>query len=249
MPSEATIVAMAAATLIGTSLGVLGSGGSTLAIPVLVYLLHFDMAQAVAASLVVVGGSSLAGCIVQLRRGRVDWRVGLMFASTGMAGSYIGSGGTHLVPKTTLMLMFTVIMMIVGTLMLRGPLKAIPAEERRMARVLASGFGVGLLTGFLGVGGGFLIVPALALSAGLEMRMAAGTSLGVIALNSATGLLGQMRFVKIPWEALSVFLLFTLLGMMIGLTIAHRIQENMLRRVFGGALIAIALVLAGINLT
>ena len=239
---------MAMATVIGISLGVLGSGGSTLAIPVLVYLMHFDMSQAVASSLVVVGGSSLAGFVVQFRRGRVDWRAGLLFASTGMLGSYIGSGGTHLVSKTLLMLLFAMIMITVGTLMLRGPMRSVSTTEPNTLRILASGFVVGLLTGFLGVGGGFLIVPALALSAGLEMRIAAGTSLGVIALNSATGLLGQMRFVKVDWNALLGFLAFTLVGMMIGLTVAHRIREDMLRRVFGIALIVLALIIAGINL-
>jgi len=138
-------------------------------------------------------------------------------------------------------------MLIVGSLMLRG----VPRLDKYMVchipRCMLVGFVVGLLTGFLGVGGGFLIVPALMLTAGLDTRMAGGTSLAVIALNSATGLLGQLRYVTIDWSLLAGFLLFAFAGMLAGLAFAQRLPERLLRQLFAIALIALALVLALLN--
>ena len=163
-----------------------------------------------------------------------------------MMGSFVGSVGTHLVSKRILLLAFAGLMMLVGSLMQRGVRKDRKAVCS-IPRCLTVGFVVGVLTGFLGVGGGFLIVPALVLSAGLDTRLAGGTSLAVIALNSAAGLAGQLRYTSLDWGLLLRFLGFALLGIFGGIALSHRLQESVLRRVFAIALIVIAVVIAGLN--
>ena len=238
---------MALAALIGVSLGVLGSGGSIGTLPVLVYIAHVPANEAVGMSMAIVGATSLLGAFIQWRRGNVDIKAALIFSLVGMAGAFIGSTGTHLLSKNVLLLLFACVMFIVGSLMLRGGPSLDRCRVCHIPRCMLVGFAVGLLTGFLGVGGGFLIVPALMLTAGLDTRMAGGTSLTVIALNSVTGLAGQLRYVTIDWSLLAGFLLFAFAGMLAGLAFARRLPENLLRRLFAIALIVLALVLALLN--
>jgi hypothetical protein len=163
-----------------------------------------------------------------------------------MVGAFAGASGTHLLPKKMLMLLFAAVMFIVGCLMLRRRAQ-ISDCECSTPRCLLSGFAVGVLTGFLGVGGGFLIVPALIFAGGLEMRRAAGTSLVVIALNSAAGLAGQLRYARIPWELLAGFLVFAFAGMAAGILLARKMNERMLRRVFAVVLLSLALFIGSTN--
>lgn len=243
-----SILTMALATLIGGSLGILGSGGSIVTLPVLVYFAGVPAKQAVGMSMAIVGATALFGALIQLRRGNVAIKAALIFSLSGMAGAYLGSTGTHLLSKQALLLLFAGIMLIVGAMMLHGRAHLRRGRECSLPVCLGVGFVVGLLTGFLGVGGGFLIVPALVLAAGLETRLAAGTSLAVIAFNSTTGLIGQLRYVSVDWSLLGQFLLFAFAGMVIGIAIARRIHDDHLRRIFGGALIVVAVVIAGLNL-
>jgi uncharacterized membrane protein YfcA len=231
---------MGLALLIGLSLGVLGSGGSIVTLPVLVYIAQVPAKEAVGMSMAIVGATSLFGAIVHFRRGNVAPRAALIFSGTGMVGAFLGSTGTHLLSKSTLLLLFAGLMLVVGGLMLSGRPRLDQNRTCLVPRCLAVGFAVGLLTGFLGVGGGFLIVPALVLSAGLDTRMAGGTSLTVIALNSTMGLLGQMRYISVDWSLLGGFLLFALAGMLAGIRFARGIPETLLRRVFATALIVLA---------
>jgi len=239
---------MVLATLIGGSLGILGSGGSIVTFPVLVYVAGVPAKQAVGMSMAIVGATALFGALIQLRRGNLAVKAALIFSISGMLGAYIGSAGTHLLSKQALLLLFAAIMLIVGAMMLRGGAHLHRGRECSLPICLGVGFAVGVLTGFLGVGGGFLIVPALVLAAGLDTRLAAGTSLAVIALNSATGLIGQLRYVTCDWSLLGKFLLFAFVGMGIGIAAARRIHDDHLRRIFGGALIVVAVVIAGLNL-
>jgi uncharacterized membrane protein YfcA len=135
------------------------------------------------------------------------------------------------------MLIYAVIMLLVGFAMLRGGVKAMPSTSRPRYQCLAAGSVVGLLTGFLGVGGGFMIVPALVLFAGLDTRRAAGTALAVIAFNSITGTLGQLRFVRFDWNLLLGFLFFAIAGMIIGSAVSTRVPETQLRRMFAAAVL------------
>ena len=242
------VVALALASAIGLSLGILGSGGSIVTLPVLIYVAAMPAKEAVAMSMALVGATSLFGTVLHVRKGNVAWKPALIFAATGMIGAYLGSAGTHLIPKKILLLIFAAIMLLVGALMLRNyPIGSKP-RACSIRRCLAVGFVVGILTGFLGVGGGFLIVPALVMSAGLETRLAGGTSLAVISLNSAVGLAGQLRYATVNWTLLAGFLLFTFAGMMAGISLAGRLNDRILRRLFAFCLIALALVLAILNI-
>lgn len=239
---------MVLATLVGLSLGALGSGGSIITIPILVYVAGVPTEMAVSMSLVIVGTTSLLGALLKLRRGMVAIKPGLLFAATGMIGSYIGSTGTHMVPRRDLMLLFAVVMLIVAGLMWRGAAGLHRADHLSVYRCLPAGFAVGLLTGFLGIGGGFLIVPALVLFAGLDPRIAVGTSLAVIALNSSTGLLGQLRFVDVDWSLLVGFLIFALAGMVAGANVSSHLAEHRLRRIFATTIFVVGLAVGFGNL-
>lgn len=232
--------AMALAVLVGMSLGALGSGGSIITIPVLVYVAGVPAADAVGLSLAIVGATSLVGAVLHLQRGNVAYKPALIFAATGMVGAYIGSTGTHLLSRRALMLLFAAILTVVGIRMWSSVSATKGSGDFSVLRCLGVGFAVGLLTGFLGIGGGFLIVPALVLFAGLDSRIAAGTSLAVIALNSTTGILGQLRFASINWILLAGFLSFALVGMVVGMLITGWLPERRLRRMFATTVLVIA---------
>ena len=240
-------LALALAALIGVTLGVLGSGGSIVTLPVLVYIARVPAKEAVGMSMAIVGATSLFGAVIHWRRGNVAPKVALIFSVAGMAGSFLGSTGTHLLSKRALLLLFAGVMLIVGSIMLRGGPRLDHSKTGHVPRCLLVGFIVGVLTGFLGVGGGFLIVPALVLTAGLNTRMAGGTSLAVIAMNSTTGLLGQLRYVTVDWSLLGGFLLFAFAGMLGGIAFARRLHEKLLRRIFAVALIVLAVVIGLLN--
>lgn len=224
--------AMALATLVGLSLGALGSGGSIITTPVLVYVAGIPPDQAVGMSLFIVGATSLAGALIHLRRGNVERTPVLFFALSGMVGSYFGSAGTAMVSGRTLMLIFAAIMLVVGTAMWFGSIGLRRSMSCNPYKCLGAGFGVGLLTGFIGVGGGFLIIPALVLFAGLESQKAIGTSLAIITFNSATGFLGQLRFVRMDWNFVGGFLFFALGGMFCGIALSRRLPDALLKRIF-----------------
>jgi uncharacterized protein len=242
------IVAMVLAILVGLSLGALGSGGSIITIPILVYVAGVPAETAVGMSLVVVGATSFVGALLHLRRGNVAMKPGVLLAVTGMVGSYVGSRGTHLLSRRSLMLLFALIMLIVGIQMWRSTVGNLEKGNFSPLRCLAVGFAVGLLTGFLGIGGGFLIVPALVLFAGLDSRTAVGTSLAVIALNSSTGVLGQLRFASIDWPLLAGFLAFALGGMVVGALLANTLAETRLRQLFATTVLALAVAVGVGNL-
>jgi uncharacterized membrane protein YfcA len=237
---SAHFVAMALATLVGLSLGALGSGGSIMTTPLLVYVAHIPAKTAVAMSLVIVGSTSLIGAILQVRRGNFAMKPVVLFAMTGMIGSFYGSSVTRFLSQRSLMLILATIMLLVGAAMWRGSIIRTKTRMFCSYRCLIAGFAVGLLTGFLGVGGGFLIVPALVLFAGLEARVAAGTSLAVIAFNCAIGLVGQLRFIDLDWNLLAGFLVFTISGMVIGVTVCTRLPDVRIRRVFSIVMFVLA---------
>ena len=192
-------IAFVLAGLVGLSLGLLGSGGSIITLPVLVYVARVPAQQAVGMSLVIVGGTSALGSLLNLRQGAFDVRAATFFALSGMGGAFVGAKFTHMVSAPMLLLLFGTLMLVVGTRMLRNVETEAVDHECRPLRCLAAGVAVGVLTGFLGVGGGFLILPALVLFAGLEMKPAIGTSLAVIAVNCFGGLIGQLHYVSFDW--------------------------------------------------
>ena len=241
------MMALALAVLIGLSLGILGSGGSIVTLPVLVYVAKIPPSQAVGMSLAIVGGTSLLGALLQFRKGNLHLKAVMLFSVTGVLGAFLGSGATHFLSKQALLLAFAAIMLAVGSLMLSGRPRLKEGRKCQVWPCLVVGLVVGLLTGFLGVGGGFLIVPALVMAAGLTVRMSGGTSLAIIALNSASGLLGQARFVRIDWGLLVPFLVLACGGMLAGLAFANRVPEKNLRRIFAGALVVLAVLVGAMN--
>jgi uncharacterized protein len=241
-------LALVLATLVGLCLGLLGSGGSIVTLPVLVYVARVPTHAAVGMSLVIVGATSAAGSLIHLRRGAFDLRVGAFFAATGIVGAFFGAKFTHMVSARVLLLCFGGLMSIVGLRMLLGSQDAPPGRQCRPLRCLVTGVAVGLLTGFLGVGGGFVILPALVLFAGLEMKAAVGTSLAVIAVNSFAGLLGQLHYVQFDWPITLGFLGAALVGMVGGIAVASRISSRSLRRAFAGSIIVLGIFLLIRNL-
>jgi uncharacterized protein len=241
-------LALVLAALIGVSLGLLGSGGSIITLPVLVYAAGIPVAQAVGMSLVIVGGTSAVGSLLKLRQGAFDLRAATFFALSGMGGAFVGAKFTHLVSAPVLLLLFGALMLVVGLRMLRSGEPKAQSNRCRPLRCLATGVAVGVLTGFLGVGGGFLILPALLLFAGLEMKPAIGTSLAVIAVNCFGGLIGQMRYVKFDWLLTLGFLLAGIVGMFAGSALAKQLSAAVLRWGFAWCVVLLGITLVARNL-
>jgi uncharacterized membrane protein YfcA len=183
---------VALAVLVGIALGLLGGGGSILTVPLLAYVAGMDAKQAIATSLLVVGVTSAVGAISHARAGRVQWRTGLVFGVAGMVGAFAGGLLSRFIPGSVLLIGFAVMMIATAIAMLRGR-KDIAASDGAhrtpVVKVIAEGLIVGLVTGLVGAGGGFLVVPALALLGGLPMPIAVGTSLVRVASFSWLGLL------------------------------------------------------------
>jgi uncharacterized protein len=236
------------AALIGLSLGLLGSGGSIVTLPVLVYVARVPAHEAVGMSLLIVGTTSALGSLINLWRRNFDLRAAIFFGASGIVGAFIGSKFTHLVSAQVLLLCFGALMLVVGIRMLQVTEAVRPGALCRPLRCFVTGVVVGFLTGFLGVGGGFVILPALVLFAGLEMKTAVGTSLAVIAVNSLAGLLGQVRYVQFDWVLTLAFLSTAAIGMIGGLILARRISSGSLRRAFAFAIVALGIFLIVKNL-
>ncbi|GAB5602652.1 sulfite exporter TauE/SafE family protein [Thermus sp. FJN-A] len=229
-------LALLGALLIGLSLGLLGSGGSILTVPVLVYLLGEPPKQAIAESLLIVGGIALLGAVPYALRGLVDWRNVLLFGLPGMAGTYLGAWSSRFVSGEVQLLTFALVMLLAAYFMARpAPLRA--KGERKAWKILLDGLAVGALTGFVGVGGGFLIVPALVLLGGLPMHLAVGTSLLIIALKSFAGFYKYLHLLpalglSVNYATAGLFVLVGTLGGVVGGRLAVRLPQESLKRGF-----------------
>jgi uncharacterized membrane protein YfcA len=234
-------VVVALTVVVGLTLGLLGGGGSILIVPLLVYVAGMETKEAIAASLVVVGVTSAVSVVGHARAGRIRWRTGLLFGLAGMAGAFAGGLlGGHL-PGQLLMGGFAVMMVATALAMLRGRKNAAPAKvhaELPVGRVLLDGVVVGVVTGLVGAGGGFLVVPALALLGGLPMAVAVGTSLLVIAMKSFAGLAGYLATVPIDWPLTGAITAAAVVGSLIGGRLVARIPADALRRGFGWFVLA-----------
>lgn len=261
----ALLLALIAGALIGLALGALGGGGSILAVPVLVYLLGQTPAQATTGSLVVVGATSLVGAVTAHRQGNVLLGRGLGFGAAAIAGATGGALAAARVPGTVLMGLFAVLMLAVGAVMVgrrrRHRRDGDPDEPRpgfddpiltvhptfscacsRALRVLVTATAVGALTGFLGVGGGFLVVPALLLALALPIRYAAGTSLVVITMTSAVAL--AVRTVdgagRPDWGVVLVLTAASGAAAVTGARLASRADTGRLTTAFTALVLAVA---------
>ena len=235
------IVALLLTALVGFALGTMGSGGSIIMVPLLVYVARLSPGDAVVVSLVVVGGTSLLGAYLRQRAGQFHWQAVKFLSLPGIAGALLGARLTALVDPAVLMLIFATLMLVVGVSMVRdrGDVERVP--RCRPALCMSIGAVIGGLTGFLGVGGGFLIVPALVLLAGIDTASAIGASLAIIAINALGGVLGHLDAALALWRQALLFLALAAAGMLAGARLGTTLPERTLKRGFGWAVIAVAL--------
>jgi uncharacterized protein len=237
----ALVLTVSLAAVVGISLGMLGGGGSILAVPLLVYVAGLPAKDAIATSLLVVGATSAVAVLPHARAGRVRWRTGLIFGLAGMIGAYAGGRLAAYIPGTILLTAFALMMLATAVAMIRGRRTTettTAPHELPVLHVVAEGIVVGLVTGLVGAGGGFLVVPALALLGGLPMPVAVGTSLVVIAMKSFAGLAGYLHSIHIDWGLAAAVTAAAVLGSLAGGRLAGRIPETALRRTFGWFVIA-----------
>lgn len=247
---------------IGLSLGLLGGGGSILAVPILIYVMKVQSSAAIAMSLFIVGSVSLLGAIPYARQKRVNWRIAAAFIPTAMLGAYLGSQLIKLafITETVQLVSFGLVMLAASVLMIRkgnnhtgknAPYQepdeldsldgAVVSSSLSWLAIPLQGLGVGVVTGFVGVGGGFLIIPALVLVSGIPMRTAVGTSLVIIAFNSVTGFMGYIDQVALNWALTGSFTIAAGLGTLLGSTLSHSIEASKLQKVFGYFVLSIAI--------
>jgi len=237
------IIGLILSWAIGFSLGLIGGGGSILTIPVLVYVMGVETQEAISMSLAIVGVTSLIGAILHYKH--VKLSSGALFGITGMVGAYLGSDLTYLVSPPTLLFIFAFLMLVIALAML---LKSngendIEPKKNSIVKSIIAGLLVGLLTGFLGVGGGFLIVPALVFFGGLAMKDAIGTSLLVITINCIAGLVGHLQHGFFNISLATLVTIIAVLGVLIGTKLSHQISTTMLKKGFATFVILIAIFL------
>lgn len=235
------------AVFIGISLGLIGGGGSILTVPVLVYLFHIEPAMATSYSLFIVGMTSLSGAIYQYSKRYVDLKAALSFGLLSVVTVFAvrkyllplipdilwQAGAITLTKSTAIMVLFAVLMLTASISMVLGHREQASNTRASLPVLSAFGVGVGLVTGLLGAGGGFLIIPALVVLARAPMRVAIGTSLFIVTINSLVGFVGDIGHVYIDWPFLFTILAITVCGVLIGSVIGRRIPGERLRAGFG----------------
>lgn len=241
------IWALLGALLIGLSLGLLGSGGSILTVPVLVFLLDQPEKVAIAGSLAIVAGIALLGATPYAVQRRIDWRSVLYFAPPGMVGTYGGAWLAAYVSGALQLTLFALVMLAAAWMMFRpSPVPAGGAEAPRAYwKIALDGLAVGVITGLVGVGGGFLIVPALVLLGGLSMHRAVGTSLIIIALKSAAGFIKYLAVLaaaglSLDYQVLALITGVGAAGSFAGNAISGRLPQALLKRGFAVFLVLMA---------
>ncbi|WP_373810317.1 sulfite exporter TauE/SafE family protein [Porphyromonas loveana] len=247
------LLGYALAVLVGISLGLIGSGGSILTVPILVYVMAVEPVLATAYSLFVVGATALVGGIRNATEGKVDFRTAVVFGIPSIAAVYLtrayliplipdtlfSVGDFQLTKSVALMVLFAVVMMMASVSMIRPSKQGEDNESSATIRynypmILLEGSLVGILTGLVGAGGGFLIIPALVLLARMSMKLAVGTSLFIIAAKSLLGFLGDLQNREaIDWLLLSLFTAFSVVGIFIGSFLSKKIDGGKLKTAFG----------------
>ncbi|MBC7770931.1 MAG: sulfite exporter TauE/SafE family protein [Pyrinomonadaceae bacterium] len=236
------------AILIGLSLGLLGSGGSILTVPILLHLGHSDK-QAIAEALAIVGAICFFGAIRNAFGRTLDWRAAVLFALPGMGGSFLGAYLAHFIPGALQIVILGIIMLLAAAMMAFFRVKESHASHKaHPVPMLLAGLGVGLVTGLVGVGGGFLIVPALVFFGGLPLKRAIGTSLAVIAFNSAVGFLKYDSVLEehqehVDWYTIGLFASVGVVGTLIGTAIGARVNQRILKKIFAVFLVFMAIYL------
>ncbi|MCG9890726.1 MAG: sulfite exporter TauE/SafE family protein [Thermosynechococcaceae cyanobacterium MS004] len=247
------IVGLLLAGGIGLSLGLMGGGGSVLALPVLVYVMGVAPKSAIAMTLMIVGTVSLLGLIPHWRAGNINLKTALVFGPATMVGTFSGSKIATLpwVTGTFQMILFAVVMLMAAAFMIYRSTQSIVPDEplalypKPLCKycwlwLLSEGVLVGILTGLVGVGGGFAIVPALVLLADVPMKQAIGTSLLIIIANSIAGFLGYLGHVNLDWHLMISFIFAASVGTLPGAYLARFVSAQRLQKIFGYFLLAVA---------
>ncbi|MFT6921768.1 MAG: putative membrane protein YfcA [Crocinitomicaceae bacterium] len=244
------ILGFAGALIIGLVLGLIGGGGSILTVPILVYILSLDPVTATAYSLFVVGSAALVGAIINARKGMVDFKTGIIFAIPALIAVFLtrkfvipaipdelfAIGDFMLTKDIAIMVFFALIMLIAAYFMIKGGEESSKKEEAVVYNyplIIIEGIVVGFLTGIVGAGGGFLIIPALVLFAKLPMKKAVATSLMIIAIKSLIGFLGDVQNLDIDWTFLGIFTGLSIGGIFIGIYLNKFIDGKKLKKGFG----------------
>ena len=242
--------------LVGLTLGALGGGGSILTVPALVYAIGESPRHATTASLVIVGVTALTGTAGHARAGRVRWGPGLVFGMVGVGGSLVGSALNELVNPNVLLLAFAGLMVLTAAVMLQRSVRRKSAARSvsravgggltatRILEIVAVGTMVGFMTGFFGVGGGFVVVPGLVLALGFSMPEAVGTGLLVIAINSVVALVARGGVGAVDWNTVAPFAVAAMAGSLVGYRVAGRVPASQLERIFVVLLVLLAIYVA-----
>lgn len=241
------------AACIGITLGLIGGGGSVLALPILVYVMGIPPKSAIAMTLVIVGTVSLLGVIPHWRAKNVNFKTALIFGSATMVGAFVGAKIATLpvVTETFQMMLFAIMMLVAAVFMIRRSSKPVVADDKLAFYpppvckycwlwLMTEGLAVGVLTGLVGVGGGFAIVPALVLLGNIPMKQAIGTSLLIIVFNSVAGFLGYLGHVALNWNLMLSFIVAASIGTIFGAYLAEFVPANRLQKSFGYFLLAVA---------
>lgn len=258
-----TIIGFAAAIIIGVSLGLIGGGGSILTVPVLVYILDVDPVLATAYSLFVVGSTSLVGAGTFMKKGLVNYKTAIVFAIPSFIAVFLtrkflvpwlpdplfSIAETAITKNVGIMVFFALIMLAASISMITGK-KCKDCEENETIKfnfpmIALEGSLVGVITGIVGAGGGFLIIPALVLLARLPMKMAVGTSLLIIAAKSLIGFLGDVSTQTIDWKMLLIFTALSIVGIFIGSALSKKINEKILKTGFGWFVLVMGIYIIG----
>jgi hypothetical protein len=246
------------AVCIGLSLGLVGSGGSVLAVPVLVYVMAVPSKAAIAMTLAIVGTVSAIGVIPHWLQGNVNLKTAIAFTPPAMVGAYLGAriAGLPFITDTFQLVSFGIVVAIASLFMIGKNHRTIPVpkdieeldkshqkhgHKLRWLAVPLEGLGVGILTGFVGVGGGFMIIPALVLLGGIPMKEAIGTSLLIIVFKSATGFVGYLSQVELDLNLMVTFTLAAAFGTVGGAYLTKHIEAKHLEKGFGYFVLAVAI--------
>ncbi len=257
------------AFLVGLILGLIGSGGSILSVPILVYLFGINPITATAYSLFIVGTTSLIGSIKNIRYKLINYSSTLLFSFSAVITVYltrkylihlipqtiINSGAIFLSKDQLIMLLFSLLMLVAGFLMIKRTPKTIVGLKQTKTiapnklLIFAEGSLIGFLTGLIGAGGGFIIIPILVILSDLRMKVAIATSLAIISLKSLIGFLGDVQNLEIDWVFLLTFTLISVIGIFIGQLFSQKVADNKLKMVFGLFVILIGLLILLIEFT
>lgn len=241
-------LALLGALVMGITLGLLGSGGSILTIPILVVLLQRPEKEAVTESLAIVGCIALLGTLFYIKQKQIHWKSVLFFGLPGMLGTCLGGCGSYYVSGSIQIMIFTLVMLVVACMMLFGPLSfgQMRLSPQQSGVIIVEGFLIGCLVGFIGIGGGFLIVPSLVILRNLSMPIAIGTSLMIITMSSFVGFFEQLVILHalhlhVDWKIIGMMSIIGICGSLMGTLIGKRLSQAVLRKFFGINILLIGL--------